>query len=88
MLSFLNIFYRESNSVMHVFKNTYIILIPLKAKRICVPNVQKPQNQDFVQVRYFSREFIFLPKTIQHRCNYIAIRLPMPRQFLFCVLSV
>lgn len=50
MLSFLTIFYSESNIVMRVFKNTCIILNPLKAKRICVPNVHKPQNQDFVQV--------------------------------------
>lgn len=50
MPSSWTIFYSESNIVMQVFKNTCIILIPLKAKRICVPNIHKPQNQDFVQV--------------------------------------
>lgn len=48
-------FYSESNIVMQVFKNTCIILIPLKSYRICVPKVHKPQNQNFA---------ITLPKNI------------------------
>lgn len=40
---------------MHVFRNSCIILIPLKTRRICTPSAHKPQNQDLVQVQLFQQ---------------------------------